>query len=94
MGQVLDLFQIARGHQLGINERAADAEGTSAGFEKLSGRFQIHATRRHQANVRQGTMQGLQIFRTGDLGRKNLDDVGSGLPGLKCSRCCTVPLKP
>ena len=50
-------------------------------FEEALGRRQVDAAGGHQANLGERTAQCLEIGRTADVGRKDLDDVGTGLPG-------------
>ena len=69
-------------NRFGFDQRTADAQRTGAGAEEFGGRVECHTARGHHPHLRQRSSQRFQVLRAVDIGGKNLDDIGTGLPSL------------
>ena len=70
----------SRGHGLGIDELAADAEAAGPGVQEVGGRVQVHAAGRHEPHLRQRPAHRLEEGRPQHVGGKHFHDVGPRLP--------------
>jgi hypothetical protein len=75
--------KVAAGDYLWVNQRCADPEGASTGFQEVGGCFQIHAAGGHQADVWQRAVNGPDISGPCKIGWKNFHNVGPRLPSCQ-----------
>ena len=80
-GQVANPPEVARGHGLGLDQRAAHAQAAGARLQERLGGREVDPAGRHHPDLRQGAAQRLEIGRAAEVGREDLDHVGPGLPG-------------
>src|ERR1017187_1156401 len=82
VGAVLDDVEAAFLDRLGIHQLAAYGHRAGAGLEEVAGSFQIDATRGNHFDLREGSLQRLDILGAAYVAAgKDLDHVGAGLPG-------------
>src|SRR5436305_1840726 len=76
-GKVTNPGEVAASDGLGVDQGTADTEAAGAGFEETLRGRQVDAAGGHESDLGERAAQGLQVRRTADVGRKDLDDVGA-----------------
>ena len=77
LGRIRDLI----GRLAATGEGTAGTDGDAAGFDPITGIFDVDAACRHERSLRQGAVDGLDGFHAQDFPGEDFDDVSAVFQG-------------